>query len=87
MRSMQLRISGPLEEGFQPYRQLAVRVLARAFQDLTSPVGSQTDRESARAFLAGSAMLVHWCRVAALDPGCIVDHAEKLAETFSTGQS
>jgi hypothetical protein len=78
MRSTQLHASTPLDEGFLPYRQLAVRVLARALFDLTDGHGSPTDRESARAFLAGSHMLVHWCRVAAVDPSCVVKHAEKL---------
>jgi hypothetical protein len=65
------------DAGFRPYRDLAVRVLARAFQDLTTPVRS-SDRESARVFLAGSGMMRYWCRVASLDPFCVVNHAEKL---------
>jgi hypothetical protein len=65
-------------EAFRPYRHLAVRVLARAFDDLANPDGSATDRESARAFLAGSGMLLHWCHVAALDPCCIVSRAQKV---------
>jgi len=56
------------DEAFEPYRLLAVRVLARACMDLTNPSGSGVDRESARVFLAGSGMLLHWCRVAGLDP-------------------
>jgi hypothetical protein len=67
------------DEALQPYRRLAVRVLACAFLDLANPRGPAGDRESARAFLAGSGMLIHWCRVAALDPSRIVRHAEKLA--------
>jgi hypothetical protein len=66
------------DEGFRPYRQLAVRVLARALLDLSNPDGSATDRESARVFLSGSGMLFHWCRVAALDPWRLVNHAESL---------
>lgn len=62
-------------EALRPYRHLAVRVLARAFLDLTDPACA-TDRESARMFLAGSDLLGHWCRVAALDPGWIVRRAE-----------
>jgi hypothetical protein len=65
------------DEGFHAYRHLAVRVLERAFNDLANPARS-SDRESARVFLAGSGMLLHWCHVAALDPSCIVSHAEKL---------
>jgi hypothetical protein len=52
-----------------------VRVLARAILDMTDPTGSATDRESARAFLAGSLMLQHWCQVAALDPDCVAERA------------
>ena len=65
------------DEGFRPYRDLAVRVLTHAFHDLTDSVRS-SDRESARVFLAGSGMMRYWCRVAALDPFCVVNHAEKL---------
>ncbi len=66
------------DETFRPYRHLAVRVLARALQDLTNPAGLATHRESARVFFAGSSMLSHWCRVAALDPRWITDRAGKL---------
>jgi hypothetical protein len=78
MRSMQ--IGHEAEENFRPYRHLAIRVLVRAFLDLTDPARSSTERESARVFLAGSGMLRHWCRVAALDPVSVVSHAEQLAE-------
>lgn len=78
MRSTQLHASASFDEDFRPYRHLAVRVLARALFDLTNGHGSPTDRESARAFLAGSRMLSLWCRVAAVDPLCVVKHAEKL---------
>jgi hypothetical protein len=37
-----------------------------------------TDRESARLFYDDSAMLFHWCRVAALDPHWMSDRAAKL---------
>jgi hypothetical protein len=66
------------EASIQPYRHLAVRVLARAMLDLANPAGSATDRESARAFLAGSGMLVHWCQVAAVDPSWVVKRARRL---------
>ena len=52
----------------RPYYHLAMRVLARAVLDVMDPTGSAGDRESARAFLAGSVMMEHWCQVAALDP-------------------
>ncbi len=66
------------EETFRPYRHLAIRVLASALRDMIDPAGSAADRESARVFFADSAMLFHWCRVAALDPHWIADRAEKL---------
>ena len=65
-------------EHFRPYRQLAVRVLAMALRDAADPGGSPADRESARTFVRGSNMLLHWCRVAALDPGCVIGWADKL---------
>ena len=66
------------DERLRPYRHLAMRVLARAVLDVMDPAGSATDRESARAFLAGSAMLEHWCQVAALNPDCIAENVERL---------
>lgn len=66
------------EEHFCPYRHLAIRVLVRALLDAISPNGRSADRESARDFLNGSGMLLHWCRVAAIDPTVIVRMAEKL---------
>jgi hypothetical protein len=68
--------------GLRPYRQLAVRVLARALLDLDNPAGSAADRESARVFLTGSSMLFHWCRVAALDPSSIIKHAARAYRTI-----
>ena len=66
------------EVGLRPYRHLAVRVLARAILDLTDPAGSAADRESARVFLAGSGMLLHWCEVAAIDPSWLVQRAGRI---------
>lgn len=66
------------EESFWPYRHLAFRVLVRALQDVVNPNGTSDDRESARIFLNGSNMLVHWCHVAALDPSVVVSLAGKL---------
>jgi hypothetical protein len=68
-------------------RRLALRVIDQAFRDLASPAGVRADKESARAFLAGSSMLYHWCQVADLDPAWMVARARKLissAERFST---
>ena len=74
------------DERLRPYRQLAIRVLARAVLDVTDPGGSANDRESARAFLAGSAMLDHWCHVAALDPDCLGARLEQLTLKATTTQ-
>jgi hypothetical protein len=71
------------DELFRPYRDIAVRVLACAFQDLVAPQRT-SDRESARRFFAGSGMMYHWCRVAALDPGCVVNHAARLNDERSS---
>ena len=72
-----MAIVQPTDEGFRAYRRLALRVLAQAFRDLANPARS-SHRESARVFLGGSAMMIHWCEVAALDPLCIVTHAKQL---------
>jgi hypothetical protein len=69
---------GPGDGGFAPYRHLAIHVLALALRDLSNPAASPTDRESARRFLTGSPMLLHWCRVAALDPRLVVGHMVRL---------
>ena len=66
------------DEALRPYRQIAVRVLALALRDVANPGGSEADRESARAFLSGSGMLLHWCRVAAVNPNGVVTLAQKL---------
>lgn len=67
------------DEGFVPYRHLAMHVLLLALRDVSNAAGSASDRESARLFLAGSPMLLHWCRVAALDPRLVARHAARLA--------
>ena len=66
------------DKNFWPYRHLAIRVLVRALLDVMNPDGASADRESARIFLNGSGMLLHWCQVAALNPTVIVKLAEKL---------
>lgn len=50
-------------------RRLALRVIERALKDIVAPHCAAADRQTAREFLAGSSMLVHWCSVATLDPG------------------
>jgi hypothetical protein len=65
-------------DALRPYRHLAVRVIDQALRDLASPVGSTSDRESARAFLAGSPGLYLWCELAALDPQWVVIRLKNL---------
>jgi len=72
------------DEQLRPYRHLAIRVLARALLDVIDPGGSPNDRQSARAFLAGSIMLQHWCRLAGLDAGCVAEHAERFTMGSAT---
>jgi hypothetical protein len=54
-----------------PYRALALRVISVAVRDLIAPGHSVSDRNSARAFLSGSRMLTHWCKLADIDPEAI----------------
>ena len=46
-----------------PYQRVALRVIGQAFRDLERP----GEAAAARAFLAGSPMLLHWCALAELD--------------------
>ena len=59
------------EELLGPYRTLALRVISVAVRDLISPGHSASERQSARAFLSGSPMLIHWCSLADIDPAAI----------------
>jgi CspA family cold shock protein len=70
--------ASPAATVVRPYRQLAVRVIDRALRDAADPGQSTTDRESARAFLAGSSMLHLWCEVAELDPRWMMARASRL---------
>jgi hypothetical protein len=54
---------------FAGYRHLAMRVIDQALRDLEGPCGTPGDRDSARAFLAGSPLLHLWCAVADVNPG------------------
>jgi hypothetical protein len=67
-----------LVEQAVPHRRLAMRVIERAFKDMVAPGCGAADRETAREFLAGSAMLLHWCRVAMLDPRRVIARAMTL---------
>jgi hypothetical protein len=65
-------------EAAAAYRSLALTVIDRAFRDLIVGPCSPADRDSAAEFLAGSGMMQHWCRVAALDPGRVIARAVRL---------
>jgi hypothetical protein len=60
------------------YRRLAARVIELAFRDLQAPACAPGDRESARTFLAGSPILLHWCHVAAVDPRRVIARASEI---------
>lgn len=48
------------------YQRLAIHVIRQALRDVEGR--SQEDRDSARAFLAGSEMLDFWCSLARVGP-------------------
>lgn len=60
-----------------PYRTLALRVISLAVQDLITPGHAASERETARAFFAGSRMLGHWCRVAEIDQDAVRRYVRK----------
>lgn len=59
-------------EDSAPCRHLAARVIEQALKDVLQPGQTATDRQTARRFLAGSAMLYFWCEVAGLDAGQVI---------------
>lgn len=59
------------DELLAPYRTLALRVISLAVRDLITPGHSSAERDTARAFLSGSRMLTHWCKLAGVDPEAI----------------
>jgi hypothetical protein len=65
-------------ESLANYRHLALTVIERAFRDVLNGVCSSAEREGARAFLVGSPMMQHWCRVAGLDPRRVSSRASHL---------
>jgi hypothetical protein len=67
-------------EAAATYRRLAVRVIERAFRDVTAATCPSVDRQTAQEFLAGSRMFFHWCRVAALDPRRVMARAATLGK-------
>lgn len=54
------------------YRRLAMRVIERAFRDVSPQGRGARERQTAREFLGGSVMLFHWCQVARLDPRRVI---------------
>ena len=70
--------SGEVEAEAVTLRRLALRVIERALKDIVAPHCAAADRQTARDFLAGSTMLVHWCSVATLDPGRVTAWATAL---------
>jgi len=58
-----------------PYQRVALRVITQAFRDLERP----REAAAARAFLAGSPMLRHWCALADLDAASISATAQVVA--------
>lgn len=54
-----------------PYRHLALRVIAQAWRDLFTSGAASSERESARAFLSGAGLLAHWCELADMDAGAV----------------
>jgi len=59
-------------------RRLAARVIDQAFRDAFRPGGLAANRESARDFLVGSAMLHYWCDLAGLDHRRVTAYALSL---------
>lgn len=59
-------------------RRLAARVIDQAFRDAFRPGGLAANRESARDFLVGSAMLHYWCDLAGLDHRRVTAYARSL---------
>jgi hypothetical protein len=57
------------------YRRLAMRVIERAFRDVSPQGSGARERQTAREFLGGSVMLFHWCQVARLDPRRVISSA------------
>jgi hypothetical protein len=55
------------------HRRLATRVIYQAVRDLDSR--SSADRDTAREFLAGSAMLIFWCQLGRFNAGTVIARA------------
>jgi len=68
------------------HRSLAAHVIDQAVRDVRNPNGAPTDSASARAFLSGSPMLSYWCKIADLDPSCVIDRARTLMASCNVGR-
>jgi hypothetical protein len=68
-------------------RHLAVRVIDQAFRDLSDSGGSRANRDSARAFLAGSWMLYRWCEIANVNASWTIARARTLDRAFQSNTS
>lgn len=71
--------------GPAPCRHLAARVIEQALKDVLQPSQTATDRQTARSFLAGSAMLSYWCEVAGLDASQVIRMAAVLSGSNEHG--
>lgn len=65
-----------------PHR-LAARIVDQAFKDARSRNRTRAERDCAREFLAGSAMLRYWCHVGALDERGIIARAKRVTRPES----
>jgi hypothetical protein len=71
------RVVDSRHDSLAPYRHLALTIIAQALRDLTGSC-SPADHQSARAFLAGSPSMRHWCRVAGVDAHRLIATARRL---------
>lgn len=75
LRAEQPRAAEPLE----PYRRLAVRVIAQAWRDLLGAEAHSLECETARTFLCGSPALTLWCELAQMDAMAVHSRARSCA--------
>ncbi len=54
-----------------PHQGIATAVIERALLDATAAHDRYNVRADAKAFLSGSEMFDHWCKVAGLDPALV----------------
>jgi hypothetical protein len=66
------------------HQELASAVIHRALLDINNPHLSEAARESARAFVSGSAECAEWCAVAGLDPRLVIERARRILDKTRT---